>query len=241
MTALTCSIGLALFGGSANAATIYLDDFSGLVSTNLNGTAPDTRPGTETWTATNYVNAGSPGWRANGSIAAESSGTVLRGAFLPFTPTTGNVYTYSLDMNTTSATSWLAMGFTAGAGLTTDFYGATTVPAPWLLDEGAGNTGTFLGTALAGSVGFAATNAQHSYAIVLDTTAALWTATWFRDSVQIRTDTYTTNPTINYIGIYKHDDAAGTVDNLSLTVVPEPGAALLGGLGLLALLRRRRN
>ncbi|MCX6880646.1 MAG: proprotein convertase P-domain-containing protein, partial [Verrucomicrobia bacterium] len=34
-----------------------------------------------------------------------------------------------------------------------------------------------------------------------------------------------------------------TLDNwsLSLTVVPEPGVALLGGLGLLTLLRRRRN
>jgi hypothetical protein len=32
----------------------------------------------------------------------------------------------------------------------------------------------------------------------------------------------------------------GTFDNLSVTVVPEPSTALLGGLGLLALLRRRR-
>lgn len=32
----------------------------------------------------------------------------------------------------------------------------------------------------------------------------------------------------------------GNFDNLSVTAIPEPGAALLGGLGLLALLRRRR-
>jgi hypothetical protein len=33
---------------------------------------------------------------------------------------------------------------------------------------------------------------------------------------------------------------AQTFDNLSITSIPEPGAALLGGLGMLALLRRRR-
>lgn len=33
----------------------------------------------------------------------------------------------------------------------------------------------------------------------------------------------------------------GTFDNLNVTLVPEPGAALLGGLGFLALLRRRRS
>lgn len=33
----------------------------------------------------------------------------------------------------------------------------------------------------------------------------------------------------------------GTIDNLSVTAVPEPSAALLGGLGILGLLRRRRN
>ena len=32
----------------------------------------------------------------------------------------------------------------------------------------------------------------------------------------------------------------GRVDNVYLQVIPEPGAALLGGLGMLALLRRRR-
>lgn len=34
---------------------------------------------------------------------------------------------------------------------------------------------------------------------------------------------------------------AGLIDNLSVTAVPEPSAALLGGLGILGLLRRRRN
>ena len=40
---------------------------------------------------------------------------------------------------------------------------------------------------------------------------------------------------------YSNDQfGLGTFDNLSVAVVPEPGAALLGGLGLITLLRRRR-
>ncbi len=49
--------------------------------------------------------------------------------------------------------------------------------------------------------------------------------------------------TNGYFGLasYRDGGTGGTVDNFSITAtVPEPSAALLGGLGLLALLRRRR-
>lgn len=39
---------------------------------------------------------------------------------------------------------------------------------------------------------------------------------------------------------YGSEFGVGTFDNLSVTLIPEPHAALLGGLGLMALLRRRR-
>jgi MYXO-CTERM domain-containing protein len=47
------------------------------------------------------------------------------------------------------------------------------------------------------------------------------------------------------MGIYNSYKTGDTihsidVDDVSVTAVPEPSAALLGGLGLLALLRRRR-
>lgn len=51
-------------------------------------------------------------------------------------------------------------------------------------------------------------------------------------------DTGFTTETISF-GTYGAGDR-GLVDNLSITTIPEPGAALLGGLGMLALLRRRR-
>lgn len=37
------------------------------------------------------------------------------------------------------------------------------------------------------------------------------------------------------------NNGAGLYDDFSITTIPEPSAALLGGLGMLALLRRRRN
>lgn len=39
---------------------------------------------------------------------------------------------------------------------------------------------------------------------------------------------------------FESNAAFGLYDNLSVSLVPEPGSALLGGLGMLALLRRRR-
>jgi MYXO-CTERM domain-containing protein len=53
------------------------------------------------------------------------------------------------------------------------------------------------------------------------------------------TFTYTTNPTITRVG-FVSDGSGGQVSAFQLTAVPEPTAALLGTLGMLALLRRRR-
>jgi hypothetical protein len=45
--------------------------------------------------------------------------------------------------------------------------------------------------------------------------------------------------TDQFISFHANNTAAN-IDNLSITAIPEPSAVLLGGLGLLALLRRRR-
>lgn len=47
------------------------------------------------------------------------------------------------------------------------------------------------------------------------------------------------NETHQFISFHANNVVAN-IDNLSITAIPEPSAALLGGLGLLALLRRRR-
>jgi hypothetical protein len=48
------------------------------------------------------------------------------------------------------------------------------------------------------------------------------------------------NATDQFISFHANQTVT-QIDNLSITAVPEPSAALLGGLGLFALLRRRRS
>ena len=76
--------------------------------------------------------------------------------------------------------------------------------------------------------------------ITLDTTNAFWSTYASINGANSDTFTYTTNPVdITHVG-FGVQFATSEVSNFSLTAVPEPSVALLGGLGLMALLRRRR-
>ena len=76
--------------------------------------------------------------------------------------------------------------------------------------------------------------------MTLDTTNAFWSTYASINGANSDTFTYTTNPVdITHVG-FGVQFATSEVSNFSLTAVPEPSVALLGGLGLMALLRRRR-
>lgn len=55
------------------------------------------------------------------------------------------------------------------------------------------------------------------------------------------TFTYTTNPTINYVGFVTEGGLTGSVSAFELSAVPEPSTYALMGLGGLALLLRIRR
>lgn len=241
--------GLALLSGPIHGATIFNETFSdGSVATPsaLNGSTPDQTTGGAKWVASDWVENGS-----TGTIGTINDGNEDDSAFLAFTPLAGNVYTLSATMTVPTGgntAGWVALGFAATNTTTGSFWANGT--APWLLWRPANATNanqvvTWLGpgtstTTPTNSASEGAYTGTQTFSIVLDTTATAWTTEWFINASSVRTETYGTNPTIGHVGFGRENGITTAIDNFSLTVVPEPSAALLGGLGLIALLRRRR-
>lgn len=240
------ALGLALIPSSAHAATIiYQDDFSGANNTNLSGTAPDIKPGAQTWSGSTLS------FDADGSVDNDGGG---RGAWLPFIPATGNIYQLSGTINVAGG-SWITLGFaernpnnhfntTTASGA--DPYGSAVV-AP------GGAVTFFVGEGLSGSSDHTGINGVNQIDITLDATNAsstLWTMAFKLNGTQVvAPSTVLQSATfegtgsfsnIAFVGFSADNTAAGQIDNFSLSIIPEPSTALLGGIGMLALLRRRR-
>ena len=220
---------------NVTATIIYSDDFSGAGGA-LDGTAPDTAPGAETWTSNALFND------AGAKTVVGSAG-----AYLPFTPValTHSVYQLSMDVDLENTTDndWFALGFTAGNNTAIPLYAGSNQGVAWMLTrENGNNPQTFLGPVTGGSATHAAAgNGPLNLMVQLDTRQPQWRVTWHINGSVIRdtANTFTTNPTINYVGFGALTDATGTYDNFRLETVnlavPEPGTAALMGLGLLLL------
>lgn len=237
---------LALAVGTTHGATtIYSHGFGGLATDTLNGVTPDTTTGANTWVASSAFNA-------DGSAAARTS-TGNEAAWLAFTPQSGFVYTLTAVMGQDVLAagsvvlngSWMAMGFSAD-DTTSTFFGSPNNTSPWALHRAPGATDenqivSFGGPGATDSAAHSTFIGTITLSIVLDTTDTQWTATWFEGANQLRTETYTTNPTINYVGFGRSNRSVGPVESFSLTAVPEPSALLLiGSFAGMLLLRRRR-
>jgi len=223
---LAVTTAFALTGFASAATVIYFDDFNdqqnvnngGSYTQTLSTTIPTIRNGvlggssSATWLA--GVEAGGWGQRdyADSNVATPTSSN-----FLAFTPDITQTYTVQMTVDTT----------------------------PLLGADPGGSSSWF-------AVGF--TSSQHHWngadAATIDTADLV---RWFSNSVT--TITYTVSGAdlaaagVQYVGWIT--DRAGTVnldpntpqvriDNFSLTAVPEPASTLLGALGVLGLLRRRR-
>jgi autotransporter-associated beta strand protein len=200
---------------SAQAVTIYQDDFSGDGLSSLNGAAPDVAPAAETWASGSHL--------LNNGV---QDGAGRFTALLPFTPTTPGLYTLSADFSVTgSSNQWMAVGFAealapGSTGLEERWLDGSnnSRPALWALSRTTGSPGTdtsFLGYAggnhTFGGVASSTTSAT-SMIITIDTSAADWNVTWdFNGDGVDRTETVLAAdvPNINYVG-FSSTDAAGT-------------------------------
>jgi hypothetical protein len=225
--ALTC---LTLTIESTTAAQIYFDNFDGGTG-GLNGTTPDTTTGGEVWLA-------STDWNANGVVAAGGNSTNDDGAYLAFTPTAGNVYTLSATLDTPSSI-WAGIGFVGASNTETSIYANTS--ASWMLYRSNINVDSFFGNGTGDSADGGNHTGPVTLSIELDTTTALWSTEWFVNGSSVRAaKSFTINPTITHVGFAREDGAGANFSSFELSVVPEPSVALLSGIGVLTLLRRRR-
>jgi hypothetical protein len=225
--------------------TIYSHTFAGGSATNDSLNTTTTTVGGGTWVSSD--------WRANGTTPT-GTGTASNddGAYLSFTPTVGLIYTLSMTATQPTGgdnTGWLGLGFTQGnTASNTSFASATINGAPWLLwrpsnagSGGASQVVTRLGPAATTPTDEGAFTGTQTLTMVLNTQATLWTAEWFVGATSVRgPEPFASNPTINHVGFARENGQGSTITSFSLTSVPEPSSALLGGLGMLALLRRRR-
>lgn len=245
---------------AAQTTTIYQDNFNR--NGELLGSAPNVvDTGGATWfAATNvFVNGSAVDFSGtNGYPIPQGSWSLFPNAFLPFTPQNGHVYTLSADIETLSsypanqAYNWTALGF-ATSEATNNYYASLgadyTMPKNNTLVQFFAGPGTSNPVKNGGGNNWPGppNDVFNNYKLVLDTTTPLWSIALYTNGVELASATYSSNPSINYVGLGANYGVS-YMDNFTLTeAVPEPsaiGLVTVGGL-LLALLRwgtsRRRQ
>jgi len=220
---------MALMLAQTQASIIYSDSFSGTSAT-LNGADPDIRPGTETWTSSTATRpAGATVYPSGPCFTADGTfwgvGTSQQSAYLPVTLEAGKIYTLGMDLNLdyVNATAWVGMGIQTGTGVT----GFVTPVSRLLMRANGGAQALTAGGSTidvdAGTYGTSGVM-SHSIQIVLNTQNPTWTAEYKVDGSTIGTvQNLSSTPTTAYIALSMSANSVhGTMDNLSMTVVPEP-------------------
>ncbi len=152
-----------------------------------------------------------------------ANGGPQKNAYLPFVPQTGNVYTYTLELDTLGSDSqWAAMGFNVASAVEGEYYnGAIAWALQWQNAESTG-IGICKGPGYTGETNFCPVGAGYNtLSWVLDTRGATWTAQFYINSVAKGAPfTYTGDPGITTIGFASSVGLTDgySVKNLSLTV-----------------------
>jgi hypothetical protein len=177
------------------ASVIYSQTFSG-GATPIVGTTSTTGGGT---------------WAGNDVINLDGNSTAQFGSIsLPFTPQSGFIYDLTATINVTAAnSSWLGVAFLQNNSAYGWFPPANTPAAlrtgDWQIWPQGVNAEVLT---------------SNEVLVRLDTTGAQWKTAMYQGGVQIgSTFTYTTNPTINFVGFVAEGPAVGSVSAFKLTAV----------------------
>jgi len=202
---------------SASNVTNYYADFSGSGPDDLHSQTPNIGPVGQAWSAHASINA-------DGSFTGGGAGS--RNGFLAFTPEPGKIYTFRVDMVISNpdgvSKNWAAIALTSSQ----DISGAKSI-APvgtgvgvatlLLVRNGQGQALLKNGMKL---VSFNPAKTSANLALELNTRNDLWSVRYLVDGSEVASGTFTANPVISHIAIGQSGTAAGSFDNLSLTVSP---------------------
>ncbi len=247
------------FGTSHAATVLYSENFNSegtAGNAHDNGTTPETNVGSigvlQSTGASQGNNAGDTAWlQSLGAVgqrglrfgaaggynwaAGANAATILTAGGFSVT------FNYDTAGHPGDATNW--MGVRVGSGGENSAINGGDV-AFGALARGDGRIETW-DNGSSGNFGTATTEAPRTarfdYAFTSWNAGTTVTYTGIIDGITIATDTFTWNASDNMRIVFAGSDSGTTVDNIVVsTLIPEPSSALLGGLGVLALLRRRR-
>ena len=113
-TVIGCLAGILLLVSAARAQMVYEDGFSR--SGDLHGTAPETRPGTETWNVL-MADPGTQSATTDSTRLNVVGGGGLQNIFahLPFAAPEDRWFYVEADMDQTGGNDWMAIGFSSAA------------------------------------------------------------------------------------------------------------------------------
>ncbi|MBN8457836.1 MAG: hypothetical protein J0M04_08355 [Verrucomicrobia bacterium] len=208
-----------------NAAVVFSDDFSHANGTAIAGQTPDT--GSGTWT-------GGGGWQVNGGALALVGGS--DSVYGAFTDALSAGETLTITFTTGSIT-----GFIGTSWAVVSLFDNSNSELAYIGDPGGPTTYWSMGGSIAN-----VTTADSSQANTATFSYAFDTGAWsFSTAGGSYNGTGPTGRAIDHIRIASagtSDSPAGNMklESIAVTIVPEPGSALLALAGTLALCRRRR-
>lgn len=230
-----------MFAGQANAGVIYQENFDGTGDLKDNG-----GPAVDNYGAGGNVWDASTTFNADGSVESAKAG-----AFLPFVPVEGKVYTLEATIKNETIGNWITVGFIDRDGTIIDgadvfFYDALTRGfATTMISHSTGPVRTYergIGNSADSPTAFDISTDLH-VRTVLDGTladnpvAGNWHADIFVEDVLIRSIDFTSSTSspldITHVGFTRTDTGStsgATISNLTLSQVPEPTSMALFGM-----------